>query len=120
MRSKDNSYNAPEKARESFVESVYALVKLIPWGRVTTYGAIAHCLGTPKSARMVGWALHHAVHSAKIPAHRVVNRHGCLTGKHHFGGQKTMEELLLTEGVAVEDDQVQNFEQVFWDPQQII
>ncbi|MEL6539409.1 MAG: MGMT family protein [Bacteroidota bacterium] len=109
-----------EKAQDDFVEAVHELTKLIPLGRVTTYGAIAYCLGSPKSARMVGWALHHAVHRPEVPAHRVVNRNGYLTGKHHFVGEGTMEELLAAEGVAVKGDRVEDFARVFWHPKQII
>lgn len=102
---------------ESFFESVFAVVRLIPYGRVTSYGAIAKCLGTAKSSRMVGWAMN-ASHTAKphIPAQRVVNRHGLLTGKHHFGSPDMMQHLLESEGVIVENDKVKNFKQLFWDP----
>ena len=102
-----------------FFEAVYAVVRLIPPGRVTTYGAIAHCLGTKGSARMVGWALHQAAQLPDVPAHRVVNRHGLLTGKHHFTGALTMEQRLAAEGVRVYKDQVQEFAQLFWDPLQV-
>ncbi len=105
-----------DPTRAYFFETVYAVVKLIPPGRVTTYGAIAHCLGTKGSARMVGWALHQAAQRPDVPAHRVVNRHGLLTGKHHFTGQQTMEQRLAAEGVYVCNDQVQAFAQLFWDP----
>lgn len=100
----------------NFFDSVYEVVRLIPHGRVTSYGAIATYLGTKGSSRMVGWAMQ-AAGGAKppVPAHRVVNRQGLLTGKFHFGGQ-TMQELLESEGVAVKDDQVQNFKEIFWDP----
>ena len=101
----------------SFFEKVYAVVVLIPHGRVTSYGAIARYLGTGGSSRMVGWAMN-ASHDMlqHIPAHRVVNRNGLLTGKHHFGGQDTMEQLLASEGIVVENDQIVNFNFVFWDP----
>ena len=102
-----------------FFQAVYAVVRLIPPGRVTTYGAIAHCLGTKGSARMVGWALHQAAQHPDVPAHRVVNRHGLLTGKHHFTGEHTMEQRLAAEGVHVYNDQVQEFAQLFWDPLQV-
>lgn len=102
----------------SFFEAVYDVVRLIPPGRVTTYGAIAHCLGTKRSARMVGWALHQAAQQPDVPAHRVVNRHGLLTGKRHFKTQKTMEQRLAEEGIRVYQDQVQEFAQLFWDPMQ--
>jgi methylated-DNA-protein-cysteine methyltransferase-like protein len=101
----------------SFFEKVYQVVELIPSGRVTSYGAIARYLGTGGSARMVGWAMN-ATHQKLqyIPAHRVVNRNGLLTGKHHFGGKDTMKNLLESEGVQVMDDQIVNFNSVFWDP----
>jgi methylated-DNA-protein-cysteine methyltransferase-like protein len=101
----------------SFFERVYAVVCSIPPGRVSTYGAIAACLGTRGSARMVGWAMN-ASHTAKenVPAHRVVNRRGLLTGKHHFGAPHIMQQLLESEGIRVADDQVVDFEKHFWDP----
>ena len=105
--------------QDSFTEAVHEIVKLVPQGRVTTYGAIARCLGSSQSARMVGWALHHAVHKPGVPAHRVVNRNGYLTGKHHFVGTN-MEALLAAEGVTVVHDQVQHFGQIFWDPAHMI
>lgn len=100
----------------NFFEEVYEVVKLIPQGRVTTYGAIAHYLGTKRSARMVGWALHQAAQREDVPAHRVVNRQGLLTGKYHFQGATTMQALLEAEDVVVNNDQVQNFEKLFWNP----
>lgn len=102
---------------QSFFDKVYAVVKQIPRGRVTSYGAIAACLGSKGSSRMVGWAMNHS-HRADpgIPAHRVVNRNGVLTGKHHFGGPAMMQQLLENEGIRVIDDRVANFEGVFWDP----
>ena len=102
-----------------FFETVYEIVKRIPPGRITTYGAIAHCLGAKGSARMVGWALHQAAQRPGIPAHRVVNRHGLLTGKHHFADKATMEQRLASENVCVCNDQVQGFAQLFWDPLQV-
>lgn len=101
----------------SFFEKVYAVVELIPFGRVTSYGAIASYLGSGGSSRMVGWAMN-ASHNMlqHIPAHRVVNRNGLLTGKHHFGGQDTMQQLLISEGAVVENDQILNFKDIFWDP----
>jgi len=101
----------------TFFERVYEVVRKVPYGRVTSYGAIARYLGTGGSARMVGWAMN-ASHTAlmDIPAHRVVNRNGLLTGKHHFGGPEVMSELLMNEGIKVSEDQIINFEQVFWDP----
>lgn len=101
----------------AFFELVYDVVRQIPKGRVTSYGAIAAALGTKKSARMVGWAMNNAHHiNPKVPAHRVVNRQGLLTGKMHFATPTQMEELLHQEGIVIKDDQVQNFEQLFWDP----
>lgn len=101
----------------SFFEKVYVVVKQVPHGKVTTYGAIAAFLGTKGSARMVGWAMNAShSHTEKIPAHRVVNRNGMLTGKHHFGSPFIMQQLLENEGVKVEDDQIIHFEQHFWDP----
>lgn len=100
----------------SFFQRVYQVTRQIPFGRVTTYGAIARHLGG--SARMVGWAMN-ASHAAEdVPAHRVVNRVGLLTGKHHFEGSKLMQQLLENEGVVVIDDQVRNFKDLFWDPVQ--
>ena len=107
----------PYQAHQSFFESVYKIVKLIPFGRVTTYGAIAKFLGTKSSARMVGWAMNHA-HSLEnnIPAHRVVNRNGCLSGKFHFPTPTYMEDLLKQEGIEVENDQIINFKKLYWEP----
>jgi methylated-DNA-protein-cysteine methyltransferase-like protein len=109
---------AGKKQNENdFFEMVYEVTKLIPFGRVTSYGAIARYLGTGRSARMVGWALN-VSHTRPefIPAHRVVNRNGLLTGKHHFGNSSTMQQLLENEGQIVEDDRVLNFTEKFWDP----
>ena len=105
------------KKSEDFFERVYDLVRLIPQGRITSYGAIAKCLGSPQSARMVGWAMNQS-HSQSIfvPAHRVVNRKGLLTGKHHFSGTNMMQELLENEGAIIENDRVINFQDMFWDP----
>ena len=106
-----------EKKLDSFFEQVYAVTRLIPKGRVTSYGAIAKYLGTARSARMVGWAMNNAQHiRPKVPAHRVVNRSGLLTGKHHFGSPTKMEELLAKEKIKVKKDQVQDFKKLFWDP----
>lgn len=101
----------------TFFEDVYEVVRLIPKGRVTSYGAIAQYLGTRLSARMVGWAMN-AAHTAKpkVPAHRVVNRNGMLTGKHHFSTPTLMEELLLKEKIRVIDDKIVDFKKLFWDP----
>lgn len=102
---------------DSFFMKVYEIVQLIPFGRVTSYGAIAAYLGTRGSARMVGWAMNASHYQAgSIPAHRVVNRNGVLTGKHHFGGQKVMQQLLESEGIRIDDDQIVEFENIFWDP----
>lgn len=101
----------------SFFDNVYEVVRLIPKGRVTSYGAIAAYLGSKGSSRMVGWAMN-AAHTVmpKVPAHRVVNRQGLLTGKHHFGAPDAMKELLEKEKIKVIDDQVQQFSTLFWDP----
>jgi methylated-DNA-protein-cysteine methyltransferase-like protein len=101
----------------SFFENVFDVVRLIPKGRVSTYGAIARYLGTGKSARMVGWAMH-ACNGVKpkVPAHRVINSAGLLTGKHHFGSPTLMQELLEKEGIKVENDKVVNFKALLWDP----
>ena len=103
--------------KEDFFEKVYAVVRLIPRGRVSSYGAIAKYLGTGSSARTVGWAMN-AAHFQKepVPAHRVVNRLGMLSGKHHFASPYAMQEALEAEGIEVENDQIQNFTSVFWDP----
>jgi methylated-DNA-protein-cysteine methyltransferase-like protein len=100
----------------NFFNKVYEVVMLIPYGKVTSYGAIAKYLGAAKSARMVGYAMNasHAVQD--VPAHRVVNRKGLLTGKHHFDGTNLMQQLLENEGVVIIDNQIQNFEAIFWDP----
>ncbi len=104
------------KREESFFELVYEVARQIPRGRVTSYGAIANCLGTKLSARMVGWAMNGAGKvKPKVPAHRVVNRIGVLSGKHHFGGD-TMEKLLKKEGIKVKNDMVVDFKKLFWDP----
>lgn len=96
---------------------MYDVVLKVPFGRVTTYGAIANFLGTGGSARMVGWAMNSSHnHPENIPAHRVVNRNGILTGKHHFGTPGLMQELLESEGVEVKNDKIVDFESVFWDP----
>lgn len=103
-------------ANDNFFERVYAVAKLIPFGRVTSYGAIAKFIGAPKSARTVGYAMNGSIGEHDVPAHRVVNRVGMLSGKAHFGGSRVMEQLLQNEGIAVKNDQVQDFEKVFWDP----
>lgn len=102
---------------ENFFALVFEVARQIPKGRVTSYGAIANCLGTKSSARMVGWAMNgaHRVRP-KVPAHRVVNRLGILSGKHHFSPPGMMEKLLKKEGVKVKNDQVVEFQKLFWDP----
>ncbi len=100
-----------------FFERVYELVRLIPPGRVTSYGAIARYLGTARSARMVGWAMNSSHTNNKyVPAHRVVNRIGLLTGKLHFGNSSTMKQLLENEGAVIENNRILNFKEMFWDP----
>ncbi|WP_203256039.1 MGMT family protein [Hyunsoonleella ulvae] len=101
--------------RLSFFDKVYEVARLIPYGRVTSYGAIAKYLGAVRSARMVGYAMNGSA-GKDVPAHRVVNRKGLLTGKHHFDGTNLMQQLLESEGVIVEDNQIKNFDAVFWDP----
>jgi len=98
-----------------FFEKVYAVVRQVPYGRVTSYGAIAKYLGAVRSARIVGYAMNGS-HGKDVPAHRVVNRKGLLTGKHHFEGTNLMQQLLENEGVAVVDNQIQNLEEIYWDP----
>jgi methylated-DNA-protein-cysteine methyltransferase related protein len=101
----------------NFFERVYAVAKKIPYGKVTSYGAIARALGTGRSARMVGWAMNASHNLEDVPAHRVVNRKGLLTGKHHFDGTNLMQQLLESEGIVVIDSQIQNLEKVFWEPE---
>lgn len=103
-------------SENGFFERVYSVVRLIPEGRVTSYGAIASFLGSSGSARMVGWAMNASHSRDDVPAHRVVNRRGLLTGKHHFPGTNLMRDLLFNEGIEVVDDQIVNFAKVFWDP----
>lgn len=102
---------------DSFFNMVYNVVRLIPAGKVTSYGAIARYIGSARSARMVGWAMNNC-HTLQdhIPAHRVVNRTGLLTGKHFFGGENVMQELLENEGLIIENDRIINFKENFWDP----
>jgi methylated-DNA-protein-cysteine methyltransferase-like protein len=105
------------KADNDFFSKVYDVTKCIPYGRITSYGAIAIFLGSSRSARMVGWALNVSHGNREfIPAHRVVNRNGLLTGKHHFGNSTTMEQLLENEGIIIENDRIVNFKEKFWDP----
>ena len=110
MAKKDNS---------NFFEKVYAIARQIPAGIITSYGAIAKCIGSPQSARMVGWAMNASHNRRDVPAHRVVNRKGLLTGKHHFEGTNLMQQLLENEGIVVIENQIQNFEEIFWDPSNI-
>ncbi len=105
------------RSGDGFFDQVFEVVKLIPNGKVTSYGAIARYLGSPGAARMVGWAMNQShLQPVFIPAHRVVNRNGLLTGKHHFSGTTIMQELLENEGAVVEGDRIINFEEIFWDP----
>jgi len=102
---------------DGFFNRVYQVVKLIPPGRVTSYGVIASYLGSPGAARMVGWAMNQCHHHPDfVPAHRVVNRIGLLTGKHHFEGRNLMQELLENEGAVIENNRIVNFRDLFWDP----
>ena len=111
MRTPRNRFN------EGFFERVFDVARLIPEGRVTSYAAIARYLGSGQSARMVGWAMNSSHTSGEyVPAHRVVNHRGLLTGKHHFGGPTVMQQLLENEGVKVENDKVVDFDRLFWDP----
>jgi len=100
-----------------FFARVYQVVRLVPSGRVTTYGAIARFIGSPQASRMVGWAMNNSHNQDDyVPAHRVINRNGILSGKHHFGGPRIMQELLESEGVQVIEDSVVKFDKLFWDP----
>lgn len=105
------------KETNDIYEAIYQVVRAIPKGRVSSYGAIAAAIGLKSSARLVGYAMNHShTASPKVPAHRVVNRNGLLTGKHHFCPPEQMEKLLQKEGIKVIDDQVQDFARIFWDP----
>ena len=112
-----NTVNPSGKKEHSFFELVFEVVRQVPKGRVTTYGAVANCLGTKLSARMVGWAMNgaHRVRP-KVPAHPVINRNGMLSGKHHFATPNQMQELLEKEGIKVINDTVVDFKKLFWDP----
>lgn len=101
---------------DNFFERVYEIARQIPYGKVTSYGAIAKALGAARSARMVGWAMNASHNIEDIPAHRVVNRVGLLSGKHHFGGTNLMQQLLESEGIEVVDNQIIDFEKHFWEP----
>ncbi|SDL69971.1 MGMT family protein [Kriegella aquimaris] len=105
-----------EPDNKNFFQKVYEVAKLIPYGRVTSYGAIAKYLGAARSARMVGWAMNGAGAMEDVPAHRVVNKVGLLTGKHHFDGTNLMQQLLESEGIEVVDHQIVDFDKHFWDP----
>jgi methylated-DNA-protein-cysteine methyltransferase related protein len=126
MAAKKNTYRKSDlkavtpagKRDSSFFEAVYDVVRQIPKGRVTSYGAVAAALGARSSARMVGWAMNNAHNiKPKVPAHRVVNRQGLLTGKMHFGEPQLMQQLLEKEGVCIKNDQVTDFREKFWDPE---
>ncbi len=103
-------------SKNNFFGKVYNVVRQIPEGKVTSYGAIANYLGVKKSARLVGWAMNASHGDNSIPAHRVVNRIGLLTGKHHFGGTKIMQQLLENEGIIIKENKILNLELHFWDP----
>jgi len=105
---------------DNFFEKVYEVARKIPYGRVTSYGAIAKYLGAARSARMVGWAMNASHYDDSVPAHRVVNRVGLLTGKHHFDGTNLMQQLLESEGIIIKDAKIVDFEDVFWDPSRIV
>jgi len=117
-KEKRKNHKFPQMARdESVYQHIYEIVRLIPKGRVSSYGAIAAAIGVKSGARMVGYALSSSFGIKPwVPAHRVVNRNGLLTGKHHFGSPTAMQELLEKEGIKIEDNQVVNFESLFWDP----
>jgi methylated-DNA-protein-cysteine methyltransferase-like protein len=115
---KEEKHRIKGEAKEySFFQDVYDVVRQIPKGRATSYGAIANYIGTKLSARMVGWAMNMAhIAKPKVPAHRVVNRNGMLTGRHHFPTPTLMEELLIKEKIKVKDNTIVDFEKIFWDP----
>ena len=117
-KTKQEKIPAKDASKEySFFHDVWSVARQIPKGRVTSYGAIANYLGTKLSARMVGWAMNGCFKvKPKVPAHRVVNRNGMLSGKMHFATPTQMQELLQKEGIKVEDDTVIEFEKLFWDP----
>ena len=105
-----------ETSDDNFFERVYVIASQIPFGKITSYGAIAKVLGSARSARMVGWAMNASHNLEDVPAHRVVNRKGLLTGKHHFDGTNLMQQLLESEGIKVVDNQIVDFEKHFWEP----
>tara|TARA_R110002012_G_scaffold305549_2_gene509731 strand:- start:654 stop:998 length:345 start_codon:yes stop_codon:yes gene_type:complete len=104
------------KSSNDFYDRVFKVVRQIPYGRVTSYGAIARYIGAPRSSRTVGYAMNASHNVPGIPAQRVVNRNGLLTGKHHFQGTNLMQQLLESEGITVIEDQIQNFKEIYWDP----
>lgn len=106
----------PTSNNDNFFERVYEIVRQIPEGKVTSYGAIAKALGAARSARMVGWAMNASHNLEDVPAHRVVNRIGMLSGKHHFEGTNLMQQLLENEGIKIIDNQIVNFDTHFWEP----
>ena len=108
------------KENSNFFERVYEITRQIPEGKVTSYGAIAKALGSAQSARMVGWAMNASHNLEDVPAHRVVNRNGLLTGKMHFDGTNLMQQLLENEGINVIDNKIMNFEKHFWNPEMTI
>ena len=105
-----------EPSNENFFERVYVVARQIPFGKITSYGAIAKVLGSARSARMVGWSMNASHNLEDVPAHRVVNRKGLLTGKHHFDGTNLMQQLLESEGIKVVDNQIVDFVKHFWEP----
>jgi len=104
------------EASDIFFEQVYKVARKIPYGKVTSYGEIAKFLGAARSARMVGWAMNAAHNDETVPAHRVVNKQGLLTGKHHFDGTNLMQQLLESEGVIIKNNKIINFKEVYWKP----
>ena len=111
-----NQLKNPSSSTLNFFEQVYAIVRLIPYGRITSYGAIARALGSAQSSRMVGWAMNACEKDMNVPAHRVVNRNGLLTGRHHFDPPELMQQLLEEEGIKIKDNKIINFKSLFWDP----
>lgn len=109
--------NRSKKNNDNFFDKVYEVVRQIPFGKVTSYGAIAKAIGSPQSSRMVGYAMNASHNLEDVPAHRVVNRNGVLTGKHHFDGTNLMQQLLEAEGVVVMDNKILNFKEHFWEPE---
>lgn len=105
--------------KDNFFEKVYEVVRQIPHGKVTSYGAIAKAIGSPQSSRMVGYAMNASHNLEDVPAHRVVNRNGILTGKHHFDGTNLMQQLLEAEGLKIIDNKIQNFKDFYWEPKRI-